>query len=63
MDGIIGIIAANEVQIEGADECVNLFDYHVKADTILFQYATLDGREEVMKFPLTGFCENYLRQF
>lgn len=50
----------NEVGIEGTDERVNLFDYHVKADTILIQYTTPDGREEVMKFPLAGFCENYL---
>lgn len=63
MDGLIGILTHNEVGIEGTDERVNLFDYHVKADTILFQYATPDGGEEVMKFPLAGFCENYLMQF
>lgn len=61
MDGIIGIMARNEVGIEGTDELVNLFDYHVKADTILFQYTTPDGRDEVVKFPLTGFCGNYLQ--
>lgn len=60
MDGIIGIMTQNEVGIEGTDERVNLFDCHVKADTILIQYTTPDGREEVMKFPLVGFCENYL---
>ena len=54
---------ANEAQIEGTGEKVNLFDYHVKADTILFQYVTPDGRDEVVKFPLAGFCENYLMQF
>ena len=48
---------------EGTGEKVNLFDYHVKADTILFQYTTPDGRNEVVKFPLAGFCENYLMQF
>ncbi len=63
MDGLISIIAANEVQIEGADETVSLFDYHVKADTILFGYTTPDRRDEVVKFPLAGFCENYLVQF
>ena len=40
MDGIIGTMTANEAQIEGTGEKVNLFDYHVKADTILFQYTT-----------------------
>jgi len=63
MDGIIGIMARNEVEIEGTDEQVSLFDYHVKADTILFRYATPDGRDEMVKFPLAGFCENYLMQF
>lgn len=61
MDGIIGIMTHNEVGIEGTDERVNLFDYHVKADTILIQYTMSDGREEMMKFPLAGFCENYLQ--
>lgn len=51
----------NEVGIEGTDERVNLFDYHVKADTILIQYTMPDGLEEMMKFPLAGFCENYLQ--
>lgn len=63
MNGLIAIIAANEVQIEGADETVSLFDCHVKADTILFGYTTPDGRDEVVKFPLAGFCENYLKLF
>lgn len=63
MDGIIGVMAANEVRIEGTDEKANLFDYHVKADAILFRYTTPDGREEVVRFPLAGFCEKYLMQF
>ena len=63
MDGIIGIMTQNEVGIEGTDERVNLFDYHVKADTILIHYTTPDGQEEMMKFPLAGFCENYLQLF
>ena len=63
MDGIIGTMTANEARIEGTGEKVNLFDYHVKADTILFQYTTPDGRNEEVKFPLAGFCENYLQLF
>ena len=61
LSGITGTMTANEAQIEGTGEKVNLFDYHVKADTILFQYTTPDGRDEVVKFPLTGFCGNYLQ--
>ena len=30
MDGIIGTMTANEAQIEGTGEKVNLFDYHVE---------------------------------
>ena len=60
MGEIIGTMTANEAQIEGTGEKVNLFDYHVKADTILFQYTTLDGWDEVVRFPLAGFCKNYL---
>lgn len=63
MDGIIGVMAANEVRIEGTDEKANLFDYHVKADAILFRYTTPDGWNEIVKFPLAGLCENYLMQF
>lgn len=63
MDGIIGIMAANTVRIEGTDEQVSLFDCHVKADTILFRYTTPDGQDEVVKFPLAGFCKNYLKCF
>ncbi len=59
----VEIVLTKEAQIEGTGEKVNLFDYHVKADTILFQYVTPDGRDEVVKFPLAGFCENYLMQF
>ena len=51
------------MKMEGISETVNLFDCHVKADTILFQYTTPDGRNEMVKFPLAGFCENYLMQF
>ena len=63
MDGLIGLLAQSKVRLEGTDEEVDLFDCHVKADTILFGYMTPDGREEVKRFPLAGFCENYLMQF
>lgn len=63
MDGIIGIMTTNEAQIEGTGEKVNLFDYHLKTNTILFRYTTPDGRDEVVKFPLAGFCENFISLF
>lgn len=61
MDGLIGLIAANEVQMK--DEKVNLFDSHVQADLMLIAYATPDGQSDTAKFPQTGFCENYLKLF
>ena len=51
------------MKMEGINETVNLFDCLVKANTILFHYTTPDGRNEVEKFPLAGFCENYLQLF
>ena len=49
--------------MEGMSETVNLFDCLVKANAIIFHYTTPDGRDEMVKFPLAGFCENYLMQF
>ena len=51
------------MKMEGMSETVNLFDCLVRANTILFHYTTPDGRDEMVKFPLAGFCENYLMQF
>ena len=51
------------MKMEGMSETVNLFDCLVKANTILFHYTTPDGRDEMVKFPLAGFCENYLQLF
>ena len=48
------------MKMEGMSETVNLFDCLVRANTILFHYTTPDGRDEMVKFPLAGFCENYL---
>ena len=57
MGEIIGTMTANEAQIEGPGEKVNLFDYHVKADTILFQYTTPDGRNEGLNnYPFDIVC-------
>lgn len=47
------------MKMEGMSETVNLFDCLVKANAILFHYTTPDGRDEIVKFPLAGFCENY----
>lgn len=49
------------MKMEGMSETVNLFDCLVKANAIIFHYTTPDGRDEMVKFPLAGFCENYIK--
>lgn len=51
------------MKMEDMSETVNLFDCLVKANAILFHYTTSDGREEIKRFPLAGFCENYLQSY
>ena len=51
------------MKMEGMSETVILFDCLVKANAIIFHYTTPDGRDEMVKFPLAGFCENYLMHF
>ena len=51
------------MKIEGMSETVNLYDCLVRANTILLHYTTPDRGDEMVKFPLAGFCENYLMQF
>lgn len=51
MDGIIGIMTHNEVRIDRGNGRTG------KSVRILIQYTTPDGRAEMMKFPLAGFCE------
>ena len=46
------------MKMEGMSETVNLFDCLVKANAIIFHYTTPDGRDEMVKFPLAGFCED-----
>lgn len=42
---------------------LNLFEAHIKSDTVVFDYTTKEGKQNVFKFPLTGFNEKYLEQF
>ena len=49
------------MKMESMSETVNLFDCLVRANAILFHYTTPDGREETKRFPLAGFCGNYLQ--
>ena len=51
------------MKMEGMSETVNLFDCLVRANTLFFRCCSPDGRDEMVKFPLAGFCENYLMQF
>lgn len=42
---------------------VNLFELHIKSDTVIIRYTTTEGKQRDFKFPLAGFKEKYLEQF
>jgi len=42
---------------------LNLFEAHIKSDTVVFDYTATDGTQKDFKFPLAGFNEKYLEQF
>ena len=41
----------------------NIFEAHIKSDTVVFGYTATDGTQKDFKFPLAGFNEKYLEQF
>ena len=42
---------------------INLFELHIKSDTVIINYTTTEGKQRDFKFPLAGFKEKYLEQF
>lgn len=61
--GYLAISLPNIVTIPKSNRTLNLFDAHIKSDTIVFGYTTKEGKPSSFKFPLTGFNEKYLEQF
>ena len=62
-DGYLAIKLPNIVNIPQSNCMINLFEAHIKSDTVVFDYTTKEGKSSVLKFPLTGFNEKYLEQF
>ena len=49
--------------LEWRNDQVNLFELHIKNDTVIVNYTTTEGGQRDFKFPLAGFKEKYLEQF
>lgn len=62
-DGYLAIKLPNIVNIPKSNCMINLFEAHIKSDTVVFDYTTKEGKPSVFKFPLTDFNEKYLEQF
>ena len=62
-EGCLAIVLPNMVDIPKSNCMLNLFEAHIKSDTVIFDYTTREGKPSVFKFPLAGFNEKYLEQF
>lgn len=62
-EGYLAIRLPNIVDIPKSNYKLNLFEAHIKSDTVIFDYTTKEGRPSVFKFSLAGFKEKYLEQF
>ena len=60
--GIFVLPLSNLITFPKSNHTLNLFDAHIKSDTVIFDYTTTEGKQNVFKFPLTGFNEKYLEQ-
>lgn len=49
--------------LEWGYDKINLFELHIKSDTVIINYTTTEGKQRDFKFPLAGFKEKYLEQF
>ena len=62
-EGYLAIRLPNIVDIPKSNCMLNLFEAHIKSDTVVFDYTATDGTQKDFKFPLAGFNEKYLEQF
>ena len=62
-DGYLAIVLPNIVDIPNSHCSLNLFEAHIKSDTVVFDYTSLEGIQKEFRFPLAGFNEKYLEQF
>ena len=54
---------SNLITFPKSNNTLNLFDAHIKSDTVIFGYTSLEGTQKEFRFPLAGFNEKYLEQF
>lgn len=62
-EGCPAIVLPNIVDIPKSHCRLNLFEAHIKSDTVVFGYTSLEGTQKEFRFPLAGFNEKYLEQF
>ena len=61
--GCLAIILPNMVDIPKSNCMLNLFEAHIKSDTVIFGYTSTEGKQSSFKLPLAGLNEKYLEQF
>lgn len=62
-DGYLAIVLPNIVDIPKSNCMLNLFEAHIKSDTVVFGYTSMEGKQKEFRFSLAGFNERYLEQF
>lgn len=62
-EGHLAIVLPNIVDLPKSSCKLNLFEAHIKSDTAVFGYTSVEGKQKEFRFPLTGFNEKYLEQF
>ena len=62
-EGYLAIKFPNFIDLPKSNCMLNLFEAHIKSDTVVFGYISLEGIQKEFRFPLTGFKEKYLEQF
>ena len=63
MAGFSYLLNPKIVDIPKSHCTLNIFEAHIKSDTVVFGYTATDGTQKDFKFPLAGFKEKYLEQF
>lgn len=62
-EGCLAIVLPNMVDIPKSNCTLNLFEAHIKSDTVVFGYTATNGTKKEFRFSLAGFNERYLEQF
>ena len=57
------ISLANLITFTKDQYTLNVFEAHIKSDTVVFDYTSSDGTKNKFNFSLAGLKEKYLEQF